>query len=461
MMKSCLSRWSLAAAAATGLMLCASGSVLAWTLEEASAPYKGTELTFMCEGYSPCLAYKEMAPEFEKLTGIKVKFEVGDLLQITQQALSDALTQTQVYDAIQVNTFSIGAWAGKGFAEPMEPLMANAALHDPDFKIEDFIPASVTMTSSYQGKLYGIPYSYIPPFAIYRKDIAADPAERAAFKEKYGYELPFTGEKFATVDTWEQWRDAAEFFTRKQGSNLAEQALARDFYGVTAAFKRHYTVLYDYERILLGMGGEIVDTSGNIKLDTPEAKKALEYMLSLRAFAPPSYREYTWDEQYSDFCAGNLFSTFTWGDTTPFLESEKDCPTVFGKLGYFVHPGTHLTPAEGHSWVISSKSTHKEAAYLLVQYLMSKAQQVKCQATGCATPRADVVSMKDWESDGRMVIHRQLLESNTLYGRPALPQFLAIQEIMMEELSAAGADQKSVDDVLKDMTERSKQAMQQ
>ena len=79
----------------------------------------------------------------------------------------------------------------------------------------------------------------------------------------------------------------------------------------------------------------------------------------------------------------------------------------------------------------------------------------------CATPRADVVSMKDWESDGRMVIHRQLLESNTLYGRPALPQFLAIQDIMMEELSAAGADQKSVDDVLKDMTERSKQAMQQ
>ena len=29
-------------------------------------------------------------------------------------------------------------------------------------------------------------------------------------------------------------------------------------YGITAAFKRHLTVLYDYERILLGMGGEIL-----------------------------------------------------------------------------------------------------------------------------------------------------------------------------------------------------------
>jgi multiple sugar transport system substrate-binding protein len=444
---------------ATGAILAASNPTLAWTLEEAAAPYKGTELTFMCEGYSPCLAYKEMAPEFEKLTGIKVKFEVGDLLQITQQALTDALTETQVYDAVQVNTFSIGAWAGKGFAEPIEPLLANEKLHDPNFKLEDFIPASVTMTSSYQGKLYGIPYSYIPPFAIYRKDIAADPSEQAAFKAKYGYDSPFTGEKFITVDTWEQWRDAAEFFTRKKGEKLAGSSLDRDFYGVTTAFKRHYTALYDYERILLGMGGEIVDANGNIKLSTPEAKKALEYMLSLRPFAPPSYREYTWDEQYSDFCAGNLFSTFTWGDTTPFLESEKDCPTSTGKLGYFVHPGTHKTPAEGHSWVISAKSSKKEPSFLFVQYMMSKEQQIKCQATGCATPRRDVVALKDWESDGRMVIHSQLLEAGTLYGRPALPQFLAIQEILMEELSAVGADQQSIDDALKDMTERSQQAM--
>lgn len=455
-------RLSIAAAGMFGIVsLGIQGPALAWSLEEAAAPYKGTELTFICEGYSPCLAYKDMAQEFQKQTGINVKFEVGDLLQITQQALSDAITKTQVYDAAQVNTFSIGAWAGKDFAEPIEPLLGNAALHDPGFAIEDFIPESVKMTSTYQDKLYGVPYSYIPPFAIYRKDIAADPAERAAFKAKYGYELPMTAEKFSKVDTWEQWRDVAEFFTRKKGEQLAGKPLDRDFYGTTAAFKRHYTVLYDYERILLGMGGEIVDASGNIKLDTPEAKKALEYMLSLRPYSPPSYREYTWDEQYSDFCAGNLFSTFTWGDTTPFLESEKDCPNTIGKLGYFVHPGTHTTPAEGHSWVISSKSKNKEAAFLLVQYLLSKDQQIKCQATGCATPRKDVVVMKDWESDGRMVIHKELLESGTLYGRPALPQFLAIQDIMMEELSAAGADQKPVDDVLKDMSERSRKAMTQ
>ncbi len=461
MTKSFVGRISQAAVIAAVYLVCIASPSLAWSLKEAAAPYKGAEITFMCDGYSPCLAYKAMLPDFESATGIKVKTEVGDLLQITQQALSDALTQTQVYDTVQVNTWSIGAWAGKGFAEPIDPLLANAALRDPDFKIEDFIPASVAMTSSYQGKLYGIPYSYIPPFAIYRKDIAGDPKERAAFKAKYGYELPFTGDKFSKIDTWEQWRDAAEFFTRKKGTELVGQVLPRDFYGVTAAFKRHYTVLYDYERILLGMGGVIVTADSTTGLNSPEAKKALTYMLSLRRFAPPSYREYTWDEQYSDFCAGNLFSTFSWGDTTPFLESAKDCPVSVGKVGYFVHPGTHLTTAEGHAWVISSKSKNKEATFLLIQYLMSKEQQIKCQATGCASPRKDVVAMKDWESDGRMVIHKQLLEANTLYGRPTLPQFLAIQEIMMEELSAVGADQKGVDDALKSMADRSSHELKQ
>ncbi len=73
----------------------------AWSLEEAAAPYKGEEITVICDGYSPCLAYKELAKVFEERTGIKVNVEVADLLQVQQQILTDALTGTQVYDAVQ------------------------------------------------------------------------------------------------------------------------------------------------------------------------------------------------------------------------------------------------------------------------------------------------------------------------------------------------------------------------
>ena len=49
--------------------------------------------------------------------------------------------------------------------------------------------------------------------------------------------------------------------------------------------------------------------------------------------------EATWDEEYSEMCAGNLFLMFTWGDTTPYLEIPEDCPGSAGKMTYFAHPG--------------------------------------------------------------------------------------------------------------------------
>jgi multiple sugar transport system substrate-binding protein len=333
-------------------------------------------------------------------------------------------------------------------------------LHDPAFKTADFVPENFQITSVYKDQVIGLPFHFIPPFAIYRKDIAGDAGERAAFKAKYGYELPLTGEKYATVENWDQWRDIAEFFTRKAGDTGAGLKREAPMYGVTAAFKRHLTVLYDYERILLGMGGEVLDSNGNIALESPEALQALEYMLSLRKSAPPSYQEYTWDEQYSDFCAGNLFSTFSWGDTTPFLESTTDCPASAGKLGYFAHPGTHRTAAEGQGWVIPTRANHPEAAFLFLQWIDSKEVQARCQAMGCVTPRADVLRMSEWDKDGNVVLSRQIIDNGWLYVRPHPPSLLAIQEIMMDELSAAGADQVNAKDAIANMTQRIKKAME-
>ena len=250
----------------------------------------------------------------------------------------------------------------------------------------------------------------------------------------------------------------AEFFTRAKGQKVAGEALDHPMYGVTAAFKRHLTVLYDYERILLGMGGEILDADGKVALDSPEALKALKYMLSWRKYSPPTYVEYTWDEQYSDFCAGNLFSTISWGDTTPFLESDKDCPAVAGKIGYFMHPGTHRTVAEGQGWIIPSKAPHPEAAYLFLQYLASRPVQQSCQAIGCATFRQDVLNMHNWDGEGRVEIARRLIDGHHLYVRPNPPALLAIQEIMMEELSAAGAGDQDAETTISHMVARAREA---
>jgi multiple sugar transport system substrate-binding protein len=456
--QACARRLALMGPVLAGLLFAT--PVQAWTLEEAVAPYKGQNIRVICDGYSPCLAYQKLAKEFTDNTGIGVSVEVADLLQVQQQILTDALTGTQIYDVAQIISWSVGVWGEQKFATPLSKFLDDPKLHDPAFKTADFVPENFQITSVYKDQVIGLPFHFIPPFAIYRKDIAGDAGERAAFKAKYGYELPLTGEKYATVENWDQWRDIAEFFTRKAGDTVAGLKREAPMYGVTAAFKRHLTVLYDYERILLGMGGEVLDAKGNIALESPKALQALEYMLSLRKFAPPSYQEYTWDEQYSDFCAGNLFSTFSWGDTTPFLESTTDCPASAGKLGYFAHPGTHRTAAEGQGWVIPTRANHPEAAFLFLQWIDSKEVQARCQAMGCVTPRADVLRMSEWDKDGNVVLSRQIIDNGWLYVRPHPPSLLAIQEIMMDELSAAGADQVNAKDAIANMTQRIKKAME-
>ena len=314
----------LVAALAGSFYALAAGSAWAWNLEEASAPYKGQTITIACEAYAPCNAFKKFIPEFEQRTGIKVTIEAGDLGQIQQQTLTDALTGTQVYDLVQMTNLVIGAWGEHGFAEPMQPFLDNAALHDPGYKLEDMSQGVIASTGTYKGVLYGIPYMLNSPFGIYRKDLAADPAEQAAFKAKYGYDTPFNGDKWIEVDDWQKWRDVAEFYNRKPGEKVAGQTLDHELWGTAAAFKRHITLFYDYERVLLGMGGVMVDENRVPQFDKPVAKQALEYLLDWRQFSPPSYKEYTWDEEYADFCTGKLFSTPGWADSTAMEEKPED-----------------------------------------------------------------------------------------------------------------------------------------
>ena len=60
------------------------------------------------------------------------------------------------------------------------------------------------------GKTYGMPSNSAVMMMFYRKDLFEDPTEQAAFKEQYGYDL-------AVPQTWDQYRDTAEFFDREAG----------------------------------------------------------------------------------------------------------------------------------------------------------------------------------------------------------------------------------------------------
>jgi len=436
----------------------ATGDARAWSLEEAAKPYAGTEVRGICDGYSPCLAYIEMAKEFEQITGIKINMEVADLWAIQTKFLTDQITGSDYYDLVEIISFSLGVFPQQGMVHDWATFIDNPALKDPEVNFEtDLVPALYKMETDYDGHLYSVPTKYTLAYEAYRHDLVTD-QEKANFKTKYGYDMPLPPK------TWDEFRELSAFYTRKAGETLAGQVLDKNFYGTVAAFKRHLTLLFDYERVLLGFGGSLADKAGTVLFDQTDAGvKSLEFLLSLRPYSIPGYMEATWDEEYAEMCNGNVFMIFTWGDTTPFLEIPADCPASAGNMTYFVHPGTGNTVAEGNHWMIPKSAQNAEAAFLFAQWLNRKDIQAKSMPMGGNPSRSDVVRMPEWQAEDwpnrqREQIEIWLEDNDMLVVRPAPPAWLAWGDIIMEEFSGAGAEQKDAAEAIASAAARMREA---
>lgn len=450
-----------AAVAAAALFATAAGtstSAVAWSLEEAAKPYAGTTIKCVGDGYAPFLAYQQLATEqFTPMTGITVEWEVGDVgAALRQKMTADAINQTGVYDCVELPSLDVGLWVAQGFAKPMYELLADEALHDPSFDpMTAYVQETLEFSSMQDGKIYGLPYHFIPRFMVVRNDIYSCASEQANFKSKYGYDLP---EKPAT---WEEFKDVAAFFTRKAGETLCDQPLEEDFYGTALSMKRHWATQYDFELFLNGFGGVMFDEAGDIAFDSEIGVQAMEYWLSLLDYVPPGYLEYTWDNTYADMCQGKIYTYPTWGDTTPFLEDGSDagCPAIAGKMTYYPVPGTNQTGAEGQSWLIPSSSKNQEATFLFLQWLASFDVQKECQKIGCTSPRQDVWFEPDFDGIGAVEITRWLIENDKVIARAHPPAMPEISTILIDAIHAAGRGDMTAAEALEDAGAKSREAL--
>lgn len=449
---------ALATVLAVGCLAAASPGH-AWTVEEAAKPYAGATIKCVGDGYAPFLAYQKLAERFTGMTGIKVEWEVGDVgAALRQKMTADVINKTGVYDCVELPSIDVGLWVAQGFAKPIYELLADEKLHDPSFDpMTAYVPETLEFSSMQDGKIYGLPYHFIPRFMIVRTDIATNPTEQANFKAKYGYDLPLK------PATWEQFTDVVRFFTRKAGEQVAGETLTEDFYGTAVSLKRHWATQYDFELFLNGFGGIMFDDKGDVAFDSELGVKSLEYWMSLLPYVPPGYLEYTWDNTYADMCQGRLYTYPTWGDTTPFLEDGSDagCPKVAGKFTYYPVPGTNQTGGEGQAWLIPVSSKNPEATFLFLQWLASFEIQKECQMIGCTSPRRDVWFEKEFDGIGAAEITRWLIENKKVIARghpPALPE---VSTILIDGVHEAALNQTPPAEALKAIGEKSRAAMGQ
>ena len=112
-----------------------------------------------------------LQPQFEALTGIKLRFEKVPPGQIRQKALLDLSSKTATYATHAADPMYYPLYVSNKWVEPLDKYLNDATLTDKDwFKYDDIIKAWRD-ADSMDGKPYGIPYDGEVTVQVYRKDL--------------------------------------------------------------------------------------------------------------------------------------------------------------------------------------------------------------------------------------------------------------------------------------------------
>lgn len=412
--------------------------------------FDGTVLHMIAEQSSPTEAMEAQLEQFTELTGITVDLEKAPYDDVVQKEILTFEGKTGAYDIIAAPCEHLGNMVENEYIQPIAPLLENEDLavvdeFDKDDLVENLWDASTNWKDSY----YGVPANSCSMFYAYRKDLFENAEEQAAFKEKYGYDL-------APATDWDQYKDLAEFFTRKAGDTLCGEKLSQDFYGVSMSGKKHPATTCEFLNYLWSFGGDIFDTDGNIDINSDAAVAALEYYVDLTQYAPDGVTSKTWDEQVTEMQQGIAAMAIMFNDGTPALEDET-ASAVVGKMGYTAVPVKEQNASfyGGWGYYIPSDAPNAEAAWLFMQWFCTPDVQKAISDTGCL-PNLTSLYEDPALAESIPYFEASLDSFEICVAKPRIPEWSNMDSSMQLQLSNAisgeSTPKKALDDLADDYT---------
>ena len=335
------------------------------------------KLTIAWAQWDPANYLDELSKDFTAETGIEV-----DLVQISWSHFQDQVFTAFVgksdrYDIV----IGDSQWLGRN----------SVGGHYVD--LTDWINENIDVDSIYatameafaeypkgSGKYWALPAEVDANGFLYRTDLFEAENEKAAFKEKYGYEL-------APPKTYAELRDIAEFFTRPP-----------NLYGVAPWYSKEYDgITMGFQQVMWSYGGSYGDPE-TYKVDghinSEDVVKALEYYKSLKEFSPPDSPNYYWAETLDAFKAGKVAMAMDYFAFFPGVVDSNQNPNYYDKTGFFVSPAGpkgHAISIGGQGMSISAYSKNQEIAKGYLKWFMQKPVQEKWAQLGGFTPHEEVL----------------------------------------------------------------------
>ena len=390
-----------------------------------------------------------IAPTFEALTGVKVRFEKVPPGQIRQKAMLDLSSKTATYATSATDPMYYPLYVSNKWIDPIDRYLNDSSLTDKAWFANDDIFKAWRDANSYEGKPYAVPYDGEVTVQVYRKDLYDAKGLKAA----------------DTLDAF--LKNAAAI------NDPANRVYGMALRGFAGAGQN----MYIYPSLFREFGGNWFKGK-KVVVDSPEAVKALEWYVDAETkYAPPAVRNWNWPDIADAFSQGTLGCYIdAHSSASVLMNPEKS--KVIGKIAYARWPkgptGKRCTSIWNWGFPINAalNDKQKKAVWLFITWAASAETQARTSwkfsgpAKRTGLNRASlwkspefVAMTKDYGPNFVDAALTSLTEDTDVDWRPRVPQWPAIGDTMATAIQAALVGQKKPKQALADAQARIDQVL--
>ena len=322
-------------------------------------------------------ALKAAGDAYTKATGKPVDVQVLGRDTFNQKRDLFVASQATGVDLIMTGSSRVPSWADGNLIAPVEQYI-NA---DPKYNWESDVFPVARAEAAFGDHLYMFPLDTYAEILVYRTDLISTPPK-----------------------TWDDYLTVAKQFTKSITPSSPTK------YG-TAYSGKDYVPEASWFSVLWGYGGDLLDSSGKVVIDSPQAVASLDFHLGLllkEKVVPPETPNWEYPEIEIALQQGLLAMASHFPAAMPELEDCTKSPNTCGKVAIAPLPGGaagQFSAAENLGLVMNPKAENAQAAADFALWVSGTEGGLVYTKAGGATPRRSVTptrtssTARPWAAD--------------------------------------------------------------
>ena len=369
-----------------------------------------------------------LGPFNEQYPDIQVNIEALPYDQIRDRIVTSALAPSPTYDVVIVDNPWMVDFAQGEYLLPLDDLVQTDG-----YDYEDFVEP-LRDIGEVDDTVYGVPfYNYALAF-IYRQDLL----------EEVDAEPP------TTLDEYMELMSTLTSETGVSGAAMQPQ--------------RGYKIFEEWANWLYAAGGDLRNDDGEVVLDSPEARQALEgYISTYEDAAPDGSLNWGFDEALRGVSGGEAATLLSYNWMLPTLNSDEGpAGDLAGEFALAEVPGGKAVLGSWH-WAVAANTEQVDAATTFISWMTSPEQDRQRVIAGGAPVRESVMTDEEvWEQGFGQEYYETVLA--TLEDAEPLADGPGAEEVINAvgtQLNAAVAGEVSVDEAITQAAEEASSIFEQ